>query len=359
MQRSKIGARVLDGNRIQCQIVSPSGTQLLLSGNTTGEEPDLEKGGLGSNRSLVSTAWAFALANFEAVSLPDLELHKYAEKRAAVHQKMAEWLADVGDELTLEKAHGWCSRCFGQHDHWKSSRPEGHLPAYVCDGCGSPTLACLGPGCKNMAMRNQGAFRAPRYYAEHRHEIPGFVKAEHKMVPLENYAEFLKYDKVNLNRATRFAGFGLAGVGFGGPSAMATAPAIGGAVGALLGGYSGAAATSFGLAWLGGGAVAAGGLGMAGGTVVVTALGAAVGGSLGASVTNAYVRQCSSLHIELLRGGSGVPVNVCNGFLTENGKGWGEWNDIVSKRYPGASVCRVHWGQGVPTPWVSRCRSGD
>ncbi len=64
--------------------------------------------------------------------------------------------------------------------------------------------------------------------------------------------------------------------------------------------------------------------------LVVTALGAALGGALGASVTNAYVREDKSFHIEMLQGGPGVPVVVCNGFLSESGKGWGEWQDIIT-----------------------------
>jgi hypothetical protein len=71
---------------------------------------------------------------------------------------------------------------------------------------------------------------------------------------------------------------------------------------------------------------------MAGGTIVVSAIGGALGGALGASVTNAYVREDKSFHIEMLQGGQGVPVVVCNGFLSESGRGWGEWKDIVTKR---------------------------
>ena len=46
----------------------------------------------------------------------------------------------------------------------------------------------------------------------------------------------------------------------------------------------------------------------------------------------------------MLQGGPGVPVVVCNGFLSENGKGWGEWQDIITTRYPDSPVYRVHWG---------------
>jgi pimeloyl-ACP methyl ester carboxylesterase len=257
---------------------------------------------------------------------------------------VAEWIADLADDLASEEKHGWCSACFGDHLHRKANRPLGHLPAYLCNDCGSPTLRCADPGCKNMAVRGQGAIRVKRYCAEHRHEIPGFAKADRKMGALNNYEEFLKYDKPNLARAVRVVGFAGAGLAVGAPLAFLAAPAIGGAVGALLGSYTGAAATSYGLALLGGGALAVGGLGMAGGTLVITALGASLGCALGASVMNAYVREDRSFHIEMLQGGRGIPVIVCNGFLSESGRGWGEWHDIITKRYADSPVYRVHWG---------------
>ena len=139
-------------------------------------------------------------------------------------------------------------------------------------------------------------------------------------------------------------GVGLAIAATGGAAAFVAAPAVGGAIGSLISSYTGAAASSYGLALLGGGSLAAGGLGMAGGTIVVSALGATLGGALGASVTNAYVREDKSFHIEMLRDGDGVPVVVCNGFLSETGRGWGSWEDIVTKRYPESPVYRVHWG---------------
>ena len=54
---------------------------------------------------------------------------------------------------------------------------------------------------------------------------------------------------------------------------------MGGALGTLVGGYSGAAATSYGLALLGGGSLAAGGFGMAGGAAVVGVVGGGLGGA--------------------------------------------------------------------------------
>lgn len=85
---------------------------------------------------------------------------------------------------------------------------------------------------------------------------------------------------------------------------------------------------------------------MADGTAVVTVMGAAVGGALSASVSNAYLREDKSFRIELLKpGNGGVPVVVANGFLTEGDhERWGGWRQIVSERYPDSPVYRVRWG---------------
>ncbi len=336
---------MLNGDRLECQVVSPEGEKLTLTGSTSDVEPKVEgSAALRGNRALVHNAWAFAKFTYLKVNLPSQEEQKNAEKRAKAHHKVAAWIADLAADPAGARKQGWCSSCFADTEHQKVKRPVGQLPVYLCMNCGSPTLPCAGPRCHNMAVRERGAIRVPRYCAEHRHEIPGFEKADHKMGALGDYREFLKYDKPNLSRTTKLAGFGLAGLAVGAPAALLAAPAIGGAVGTLIGGYSGAAATSYGLALLGGGSLAAGGLGMAGGTIVVTAIGGTLGGALGASVTNAYVREDKSFHIEMLQGGQGVPVVVCNGFLSESGTGWGEWKDIVTRRYPDSPVYRVHWG---------------
>jgi len=75
------------------------------------------------------------------------------------------------------------------------------------------------------------------------------------------------------------------GLGVGVATAGAAAPAIGGLIGASLG-LSGAAASSAGLAMLGGGTIAAGGFGMFGGTILVSG----VGGVFGAGAAGATAR---------------------------------------------------------------------
>ncbi len=346
MMKSSVIARVLDGDQLECQVVSPLGETMTLTGSTRDVEPAGVDGSdvLSCNRALVDNAWAFAKFTYLKVNLPSQAEQDSAAKRAQTHQEVAEWIADLADDLSTEMVRAWCSGCFTLVEHQKANMPMGQLPAYVCTECGSPTLPCAGPGCDNMAIRGQGGIRLPRFCAEHRHDIPGFEKAEHKMASLGDYRTFLEYEKANLSRMTKLAGVGIVGIALAGPAALAAAPAIGGAVGTLVGGYSGAAASSYGLALLGGGSLAAGGLGMAGGAAVVAAAGGALGCAVGASVTNAYVREDKSFHIELLQDGSGAPVIVCNGFLSEGGRGWGEWRELINQRYPDSPVYRLHWG---------------
>ncbi|MCU0267318.1 MAG: TMCO4 family protein [Acidimicrobiales bacterium] len=346
MKKSNVVTRVLGGDRLECQVNSPDGERLTLTGTTTDVEPAEFMGAaaLAGNRALINNAWAFAKFTYQKVHLPTPEEQKLAEKRAKAHQDVAEWLADLADDFEVGTKRGWCSSCFTRTDHRKGKRPFGQLPAYLCSTCGSPTLPCAYKPCDNMAVRERGPIRVPRYCAEHSHEIPGFDKADRKIDTLVDYRAFLEYDKRNLSHTTKVVGTGFAALALSAPVALLAAPAIGGAVGTLIGGYTGAAATSYGLALLGGGSVAAGGLGMIGGTAVVTAVGGTLGGALGASITNAYVREDKSFHIEMLQGGHGVPVVVCNGFLSESGQGWGEWKDLVTRRYPDSPVYRVHWG---------------
>lgn len=362
-------AHVLEGTRLKVDVVSDQGATLSLVGEFTDLEPTVDSGGvLEGNPALRSNMWAYAktwytartTSNAGALGLADPaeqkaalklveETKRIAQKQADAYAKTAQWIADVADDVSLlDVEHGWCSSCFFQTEHRKSNRPAGQLPVYVCQGCGSPTLPCVAVGCGNMAVRVRGAIRVPQFCAEHRRDIPGFEKAQGSIGELHDYEEFLQYDKPDLDKASKIAAGGALVAGLAIPLSFLAAPAIGGAIGSLgmFGGFSGAAATSHGLALLGGGSLAYGGLGMAGGTAVVTAVGTAVGGALGASVANAYLREDKSFRIELLRPGKGgVPVLVANGFLTD-GKGdkWGGWKPIVNERYPGSPVYRVWWG---------------
>lgn len=346
MPKPTVVARVLDKGGLECRIQSPKLEEPLELSGVLSDLVPLTRGSelLASNKALVENAWAYAKFNYLKVSLPTREEQEAAAKRADGHRDVAIWLADLIDDPGDTTVHRWCSGCFEKTDHLKVELSAGRVPAYLCQNCGSPTLDCADPRCRNMAVRAKGAVRVPRYCAEHRQEIPGFEKASTPMESLADYRPLLEYDKANLSRAAKLVGVGVALAATGGAAAFAAAPAIGGAVGSLIGGYSGAAASSYGLALLGGGAVASGGLGMAGGTAVVAVLGGGLGGVLGASVAHAYVREDKSFRIDQLCDGPGTPVVVCNGFLSESTEGWGEWEQIVTTRYPDSPVFRVNWG---------------
>lgn len=362
-------AHIVQGTRIRVRVVSDQGAMLALEGELTDLEPGVQESSvLENNPALRTNMWSYAktwyvantVSNAEALSIADPDAQKaalklvdeareIAEKRADAYAKTAQWIADVADDLSLlDVMNEWCSSCFGKREHRKSNRPVGQIPVYVCQGCGSPTLPCVAVGCDNMAVRDRGAIRVPQFCAEHKHAISGFEKAQGSFGQLHDYEEYLKYDKPDLDKISKIAVGSVVAVGVAVPLTLLAVPAIGGAIGSLgmFGGLSGAAATSHGLALLGGGSIAAGGLGVAGGTAVVTGVGAAVGGALGASISNAYVREDKSFRIELLRpGNGGVPVLVANGFLSDGqGQKWGGWKELVSERYPDSPVYRVFWG---------------
>lgn len=199
----------------------------------------------------------------------------------------------------------------------------------------------------------------PRYCAEHRHEIPGFTRLNQRIPVLDDYAQFLTFDKKNLASSTRMVSGALAGAAVIAPAAFLAAPALAGAIGSSVvgGGLTGAAAVSHGLAMLGGG-FAAGGLGMAGGTTVITAVGSSLGSALGAVTTSAYVRDDKSFAIEQLCEGSGFPVLLANGFMNEGHDGWGGWESMVKQRYPDAPVYLVRWGSKELKDLASLAASG-
>ena len=298
---------------------------------------------LKSNRVVTVNLWAFACAEKGRRLTRDQQLRRELEDRASAHASLARNVADLVDNAGLEEREAWCSACFQRTQHRRVDAALS-VPAYLCQGCGAATLPCVALRCANMATRGFGAVRLPRYCAEHRHDIPSFKRGAARLDDLSDFAELLKFEKTNLARTSKGAGAALAVAGVMTGVGWMAAPLIGGFIGTTIGGYTGAAATSYGLALLGGGSVAAGGLGMAGGTAVVAAAGAGLGGVIGAGLTNAYVRQDKSFAIEKLKDGSDVPVVVCSGFLTEGKKGWGDWERIITERYPDSPVYRVHWG---------------
>jgi pimeloyl-ACP methyl ester carboxylesterase len=333
------------GRGVACSIRSPQGRSLSLSGALDDVEPVADgHPDMRQNRTLLHNLWAYGKFEKQYRLLRNEEKRQSYAKQARAHAKVALGMAQLVDFQGAGSHNGWCSACLTKTAHRKLTLSNASIPGYLCSNCGSPTLGCAAPRCPHMAIRGIGSLRLPRYCAEHRHDIPGFAKADSKIGSLENYGEFLKYQRKDLARGSRLAGaMAITGVVVG-TGGLLAAPAIGGAIGSLVGGYTGAAATSYGLALLGGGSLAAGGLGMAGGTAVVAGVGGALGGGLGAQITTAYAGADKSFGIEKVIDGSGVPVVVSSGFLTQGGSSWGDWEQILHRRYPTSPVYRVHWG---------------
>lgn len=296
------------------------------------------------NKIVSVNLWAYACAEKERRIRKNPEIRLELEKQAHAHAEVVCNVADLVDKLGRERRVGWCSACFERTEHRGVEAGGLSTPTFLCQGCGAATSPCLALRCPNMATRGFGSIRVPRYCAEHRHDLPSFEHGTDRIGDLSDYAELLRFRKKNLARTTKTVGTAALAAGAMTGIGIAAAPLIGGFIGTTVGGYSGAAATSYGLALLGGGSVAAGGLGMAGGTAVVAAVGGGLGGVMGLGLSSAYVGQDKSFAIEKLKDGRDVAVVVCSGFLTEGKHGWGDWERIVTERYPASPVYRVHWG---------------
>ncbi len=335
-----------NGSEFSVALSTPHGSQLWLAGTSQGVPTRSGTKELATNEALCKTAWSFGQTEHEVGHCTDEEDLRRLQKLAQRQARSALTYAAIAENLTAHSRKAWCSACIQFTTHRRSALRGMKVGTYLCMLCGATTTPCAVHNCSNMAFRGKGSLPGPRYCAEHRHDIPGFAKANSNLNSLEEYESLLAHDKHNASRTTRLAvGTVVAGAVVG-PAAYFAAPLIGGALGAsaLGGGLSGAAATSHGLAMLGGGSLAAGGAGMAGGVIVVTATGASLGGSLGLSVVNAYARSDKSFRIQKLRDGTGPPVLLASGFLTQKDDGWGTWRRMVDQCYPNSPVYRVHWG---------------
>ncbi len=300
-------------------------------------------------QALVGAVERFAEHEFARRRTRNEQKRRHHEKEAERWQDVAEHIAELLSDLTETVERGWCSDCLTLADHRLSTaRTLFRTRRYLCVECGSPTGWCDVPRCRHFADREGGVKGGDRFCAEHSHEIPSFTKLGAQVDSLDDYLPWLEFERFNARRFTTISVACVTGLAVVGPLAFVAAPAIGGAIGSAAwagaGTLSGAAASSHGLALLGGGAVAAGGYGMAGGTAVVTAVGAGLGSASGASVANAYVRTDESFGFDRVSDGNGVTVIFANGFLSEGKTGWGDWERVVNKRYPDATVYRLTWG---------------
>jgi pimeloyl-ACP methyl ester carboxylesterase len=301
---------------------------------------------LTDNVALVALVLGYAANELAYRRLRSPEKRASHRKAADVELRESMALAELVVRPGERSVAAWCSGCFNKTLHREvlvAARPR---RSYLCQECGTPTVKCAVPRCTHHAVLKASARVTLAYCAEHHHAIPGFDKLDATIPTLGDYAHFLEHEVRNADRITKVAGGMIGAAAVIAPMALLAAPAVGAALGSsVLGGsLTGAAATSHGLAMLGGGAIASGGLGMAGGTAVVTATGTAIGGALGAATVSAYTGTDRSFSIELVRSGIGTPVVFATGFLTEGRPAWTDWQRIIDTAYPEAPVYQLHWG---------------
>ncbi|MCH1867422.1 DUF726 domain-containing protein [Nocardioides sp. CFH 31398] len=301
---------------------------------------------LTDNVALMALVLGYAANELAYRRLRSPEKRKSHRDAADNERVQAIGLAELIVRAEASTSDAWCSGCFTFSPRRRVRKASRPVETWLCAACGTPSVGCAVPRCKNHAVVHPLARTNLRYCAEHQHEIPSFEKLEATFCSLLDYEDFLSYDVRNAARITKVTGGMIGAALVVAPMALLAAPAVGAALGgsALGGSLTGAAATSHGLAMLGGGAVASGGLGMAGGTMVVTATGSALGSALGATTVSAYTSSDKSFRIEKVRDGTGTPVIFATGFLTEGLGGWTGWQPLVDQRYPDSPVYQLHWG---------------
>lgn len=327
-----------------CRLDGDGGLSVAISWEGSALELEVSPSEL-PTRALVGAVQQFAENEFGRRRARTAEQRRHNEKQAAGWREEAERISELLGDLSDTTQEGWCSACLTQSTHrLVASRTMFGTRQYICSECGSPTGWCDVPKCDHFANRSDMPRGSERFCAEHGHQIPSFAKLSQQVGSLDEYQAWLEFESINASRVSTVAGASVVGITVVAPLAFFAAPAIGGAIGAWSG-LSGAAATSHGLALLGGGSIAAGGSGMFGGAIVVAAAGGVgIGGPMGASVAASYVRSDKSFGFDKVADGDGPTVVFANGFLSEGKTGWGDWERLIGERYPDATVYRLTWG---------------
>ncbi|MFW0176593.1 DUF726 domain-containing protein [Corynebacterium sp. MSK122] len=261
-------------------------------------------------------------------------------EQAIASAKLATTLAELTDTLSSDTEEGRCSRCLTKSTHRKSKSKS----LYVCENCGSATSHCTVPQCDNFATAGLGLVALPTVCAEHLHQVPDFERLDHRIADLTQWRELREFKAANVGRAAKLAAAGVATLAVGATGGLLAAPMVGGAVGTTFLGFSGAVAQNAGLAALGFGSLASGGLGMAGGSMVVAAAGGLLGSAYGVKALNSYIGEDDSFDIQCVRKGSGTPVLIARGFTTEKKLDWRTEVKAVEAAYPDSPIYLVTWG---------------
>jgi hypothetical protein len=234
----------------------------------------------------------------------------------------------------------WCSWCYKQSTYKKLM--EAHYAGFqratfLCEACEKPTTTCRAPGCTNMA-RIDWAF-----CATHAGEIRSFSDLSATIKDPCEFVELLRRDDKNYRRLLKAGAIGAATALVVVPLGVLAAPAVGGAIGVTVLGLKGAAATSAGLAYVGLGSLATGGMGMAGGTAIISAVGSTLGGTLGGLIANLYLSEVHGFKIRKVRDGMDPALICIDGFLTEGTDKDKNWIEGLGEKYKDRAVYKVQW----------------
>jgi len=282
--------------------------------------------------------------------IPDEILDKANEFTNDVKKVTSDYIENISDEYidsNLEEIESYCSWCFEKHRCTLKEKNSLSRNIYICDGCGKEIVKCR--ACDNKAKysnindENIGMWSS-NFCAVHEGTIAKFETLNWSLDSIGEYRDIVERDEKNYKKIGTTAAYTIGGAAVIAPLALAAAPAIGGAIGTSLLGYSGVAATNAGLATLGGGALVAGGAGMAGGVAVVTAAGSALGGRYGAVISNSYFGDIDGFEILKVKSGTEPAIICIDGFLTEGDKSASQlWTESLNKHYPDNTIYYVKW----------------
>lgn len=267
-----------------------------------------------------------------------------------------------GQDTELEERY--CSWCFTQSHHSLTDECWLSRNTYLCQSCNNCTLICRTPGCEHMtkgpASTSSDGFLTglaanwhEEFCAEHDGTIASFENLGLQLDDITDYRRLFQGDSWDWATGAKIAAGVVAGATVVAPAALLAAPGVASALGGwgLLGAsstgtaissLSGAALAKASLAAIGGGTVASGGAGIAGGTVLLSAVGGAVGGIRGGVVANGYFGQIDGFSIRKLSTGKDRIVFV-NGFLQQNERNFVDWSAGLQEDMPGSQMYGVNW----------------
>lgn len=289
-----------------------------------------------------------------------------ADKAETLAKGVADDFSDsyIDSNLSEDGKETFCSWCFEKATCTLKEKNNFSRNVYLCDKCDHEIVKCR--ACDNKAKFSTISLKggadngtktdnenkkekeigvwSGNFCAVHEGTIAKFETLTWKLGSIGEYRDIVERKEANYKKIGTTAAYSIGGAAVIAPLALAAAPAIGGAVGTSLLGYSGAAATNAGLATLGGGAIAAGGAGMAGGVAIVTATGTALGGRYGAVISNSYYGDIDGFEIVRVKPGIQPTIICIDGFLSEDDKEAPEaWLKGIYKKYPDNEVYHVRW----------------